>query len=100
MKSCHRGVTPLLSRGAARVCLSRVRACGGPDRYRFRLTASAVNAQEAVLASSTAAVVVKVNTAPRPGTFVVSPNTGIELNTKFTLLAEGWTDEPEDYPLK
>ncbi|OMJ75676.1 hypothetical protein SteCoe_25114 [Stentor coeruleus] len=40
-----------------------------------------------------------VNKPPLPGTFIITPSLGIEMDTVFELLANGWTDFEENYPL-
>jgi hypothetical protein len=43
--------------------------------------------------STTASIVVKVNTAPRPGRFLVNPSEGVELSDPFTFSCSQWQDE-------
>lgn len=59
----------------------------GSCAYTFRLVAL----------DRTASVRVLVNAAPLPGTFRVSPSEGMELSTRFSLVALRWQDE--DLPL-
>ncbi|OMJ95363.1 hypothetical protein SteCoe_1276 [Stentor coeruleus] len=40
-----------------------------------------------------------VNTPPIPGNFSVSPRQGVEVETVFEFIANGWTDFEENYPL-
>jgi hypothetical protein len=47
-----------------------------------------------------AEVVVAVNAPPRSGYLDISPRRGSALETIFTLSAVGWTDHPDDLPLR
>lgn len=41
-----------------------------------------------------------MNQGPRSGSFLVSPEEGVELTTEFNFIASGWIDpEDSDYPL-
>jgi hypothetical protein len=42
---------------------------------------------------------VRVNAPPNGGTLQTSPSNGFALSTVFTTSTNGWTDEPEDFPL-
>ncbi|KAK3289369.1 hypothetical protein CYMTET_3197 [Cymbomonas tetramitiformis] len=61
--------------------------------YVFRLEGSG---GAAGLVSS---VKVMVNEAPWGGNFDITPRTGIELDTLFTVTMRDWVDKPEDLPL-
>ena len=71
--------------------------------YTFSLTASQRNSRtgSAILGASTASLKILVNTAPVGGSLVVTPTTGVALNTTFTLATAGWTDTAGgDLPLR
>jgi len=61
--------------------------------YTFKLTAN-VNG---VITSADATFT--CNNSPSPGKAIVSPTTGIENETEFTMTATEWIDIEEDYPL-
>eukprot|EP00003_Mantamonas_plastica_P018528 TRINITY_DN302_c0_g2_i1.p1 TRINITY_DN302_c0_g2~~TRINITY_DN302_c0_g2_i1.p1 ORF type:complete len:1333 (-),score=434.12 TRINITY_DN302_c0_g2_i1:50-3820(-) len=63
-----------------------------PQEYVFRLTATDVNGAAYAVSK------IVVNAPPSSGSVSVSPASGIELNTTFTLSANGWSDAPEDGP--
>ncbi|CAL4180396.1 unnamed protein product, partial [Meganyctiphanes norvegica] len=63
--------------------------------YKFRLNAAAKLGEQAF-----SEVVLRTNTPPLSGTFKASPLRGEALLTEFTLEGSGWSDDPEDLPLK
>lgn len=65
------------------------------QRYVFKLTATD---SFGVAGSST--VVVVVNSPPTSGRLAVSPAKGEALRTSFTMSADSWVDDVEDFPLK
>ena len=67
-------------------------------KYIFRVSASYF--PELPDASAYTDAVININKAPIGGSFVVNPNSGTALSTKFEFLATGWTDDTEDFPLK
>ena len=48
---------------------------------------------------SMAAVRVVINQPPSGGIFSVVPSSGVAIQEKFYFSSNGWTDDPEDYPL-
>ena len=42
----------------------------------------------------------KINSPPKFGVFSVNPDSGIELETDFSLVTNDWKDEEENYPLQ
>lgn len=66
-----------------------------PQRTSLTFTLQCSSTASGATASSSFTLV--TNGAPLPGTFTVSPKTGLELNTAFTFAASSWTDS--DTPL-
>lgn len=48
---------------------------------------------------SSTSVTLVMNQPPVGGSLVVSPSSGLALNTSFLMIANSWSDDPADYPL-
>jgi hypothetical protein len=62
------------------------------------LTCSVVNATSKSL-TSVNTILITTNAPPSPGSFTVSPTSGVSLVTVFTYGASAWSDTDGDYPL-
>jgi hypothetical protein len=62
------------------------------------LTCSVVNATSKSL-TSVNTILITTNAPPSPGSFTVSPTSGVSLVTVFTYGASAWSDADGDYPL-
>ncbi|XP_076310746.1 uncharacterized protein LOC143225368 isoform X2 [Tachypleus tridentatus] len=69
----------------------------GGARYKFALIAEPVNGGE----QGRADIIVETDQPPSGGSFLVKPQSGVALQTPFSMNAtKGWKDNPQDYPLK
>eukprot|EP01116_Phalansterium_solitarium_P010796 TRINITY_DN260_c0_g1_i2.p1 TRINITY_DN260_c0_g1~~TRINITY_DN260_c0_g1_i2.p1 ORF type:complete len:1015 (-),score=488.94 TRINITY_DN260_c0_g1_i2:491-3535(-) len=64
------------------------------EQYTFRCTATDRDGVQGF-----AELTAPVNAPPRVGTLRVWPESGMAVNTSFTLRADSWSDDPADYPL-
>eukprot|EP01040_Poterioochromonas_malhamensis_P002642 gene2641-2808_t len=64
----------------------------------FQLSVVAYHGSNSTTSSS--AITLIANGPPRNGIFSVSPKSGTALSTDFFMEAQGWIDEPDDYPLQ
>ena len=68
--------------------------------YGFRLVATAVDSiLDTVLGTATTVITVLTNSPPAGGALAVTPANGTELETVFSVAANGWTDDAGDLPL-
>jgi hypothetical protein len=61
--------------------------------YTFKLTCTSPSSGSSTVGS----IDLKTNSPPSPGSFIVSPSSGIELSTSFTFIALNWEDQ--DLPI-
>ncbi|KAK3742747.1 hypothetical protein QZH41_018953, partial [Actinostola sp. cb2023] len=63
--------------------------------YKFRVTVAHADS------TAIGETIITTNAAPSQGSLVISPTNGTAMETLFSLVAEvGWSDDPDDYPLK